>query len=53
MPCPSSTFPEFLTTTWNAGVVSYEADFVNRKVTYYGVNGESCVEDYPAIEIKK
>jgi uncharacterized protein YbcV (DUF1398 family) len=47
-----STFPEFLMATWNAGVVSYDADFVNRKVMYYGVNGDSYVEEYPAVEVK-
>lgn len=46
-----STFPEFLQATWNAGVVSYDADFINRVVTYYGVNGESYAENYPMVEI--
>lgn len=46
-----SSFPEFLVATWNAGVVSYDADFVERRVSYYGVNGESYVEDYPAVEL--
>ncbi len=48
-----STFPEFLTATWNAGVTSYDADFVNRKVIYYGVNGESYAEEYPAVEVNR
>jgi uncharacterized protein YbcV (DUF1398 family) len=48
-----SSFPEFLMATWNAGVISYDADFVNRKVTYCGVNGESYVEEYPAVEVKR
>jgi uncharacterized protein YbcV (DUF1398 family) len=48
-----STFPEFLAATWNAGVTGYDADFVNRKVSYYGVNGESYVEEYPAVEVKR
>ncbi|HMQ10129.1 MAG TPA: DUF1398 family protein [Oligoflexia bacterium] len=47
------SFPEFLLATWNAGVIAYDADFVERKVTYYGVNGESYVEDYPEVELKK
>ena len=47
-----STFPEFLVSAWNAGVISYDADFLSRKVTYYGVNGESYTEDYPAVELK-
>jgi uncharacterized protein YbcV (DUF1398 family) len=35
----NSTFPEFLKNSWEAGVVSYDVDFENRKVTYYGVLG--------------
>lgn len=46
-----STFPEFLKTSWEAGVVSYIADFEKRVVTYYGVLGESYAENYPAVEI--
>lgn len=46
-----STFPEFLKATWEAGVVSYIADFEKRHVTYYGVTGESYTENYPAVEI--
>jgi uncharacterized protein YbcV (DUF1398 family) len=46
-----STFPEFLTATWNAGVVSYEVDFSARTVSYYGALGEKCVESYPAVEV--
>ena len=48
-----STFPEFLLATWNAGVTSYDVDFINRKVSYYGANGESYIEEYPAVEIGK
>lgn len=48
-----STFPEFLISAWNAGVISYDADFLHRKVTYYGVNGELYIEDYPEVELKK
>ena len=47
-----STFPEFLQSAWKAGVISYDADFIARKVTYYGVNGESYLEEYPAVEVK-
>ena len=47
-----STFPEFLLSTWKAGVITYDADFIARKVTYYGANGESYEEAYPAIEVK-
>ncbi len=46
-----STFPEFLASSWRAGVVRYEVDFTARTVTYYGCNGETYVEPYPAIEL--
>ena len=46
-----STFPEFLKASWQAGVVSYVADFEKRVVIYYGVLGESYSENYPAVEI--
>ena len=46
-----STFLEFLQNTWKAGVVSYDVDFVARKVTYFGASGESYVEEYPAVEL--
>ncbi len=48
-----SSFPEFLQAAWNAGVVSYDADFVGRKVTYYGAAGESYLEEYPAVDLKR
>lgn len=44
------TFPEFLKAAWEAGVVSYTADFEKRVVVYYGISGESYLEDYPAVE---
>lgn len=47
-----STFPEFLLATWNAGVVAYDADFIARKVTYYGVNGEKYEEEYKSVNVK-
>ena len=48
-----STFPEFLQAAWKAGVVGYDADFGGRKVTYYGSHGESYLEEYPAVEVKR
>jgi uncharacterized protein YbcV (DUF1398 family) len=48
----NSTFPEFLVATWCAGVIRYDADFLGRRVAYYGCNGEEYVEDYPAVEVK-
>jgi uncharacterized protein YbcV (DUF1398 family) len=46
-----STFPEFLTASWRAGVVRYDVDFQGRTVAYYGCNGEEYVEAYPAVDI--
>ena len=48
-----STFPEFLQATWTAGVIEYDADFVNRKVIYYGATGESYSEEYLAVDLHK
>lgn len=47
-----STFPEFLTASWRAGVVSYDVDFAARTVAYYGCNEEQYVESYPAVDVK-
>lgn len=47
----NSTFPQFLEAIWLAGVVSYTVDFSSRHVTYFGVDGQSYVEDYPAVEL--
>lgn len=46
-----STFPEFLMAAWQAGIVSYEVDFLARTVTYFGPAGESYIEPYPAVEL--
>lgn len=46
-----STFPEFLAATWQAGVVRYAVDLVERRVAYYGCNDEVYVEVYPAVEL--
>lgn len=47
-----TTFPEFLQAIWNAGVVSYGVDFLARNVNYHGINGESYLEEYQAVEIE-
>ena len=47
----SSTFPEFLQSTWNAGVTGYEVDFSARTVVYYGALGEKYTEEYPPVEL--
>lgn len=46
-----STFPEFLKAAWSAGVVSYEVDFENRTVSYYGAQRESYIEEYPSVKL--
>src|SRR5690242_10013279 len=46
-----STFPEFLASSWRAGVVRYDVDFAARKVAYQDSNGEEYVEAYPAIDL--
>jgi len=46
-----STFPEFLTASWRAGVVRYDVDFAARTCTYYGAAGEEYVEDYPGVDV--
>ncbi|MGZ3727442.1 MAG: DUF1398 domain-containing protein [Pseudobdellovibrio sp.] len=48
-----STFAEFLQSAWKAGVIGYDVDFSGRKVIYYGAAGESYLEEYPAVELKK
>ncbi len=46
-----STFLEFLQSVWQAGVVSYDADFTTRVVSYFGAKGECYVEEYPDVEV--
>lgn len=46
-----STFPEWLQLTWEAGCVAYEIDFRAHRCTYYGINGETYIEDYPVVNI--
>lgn len=46
-----STFPEFLESSWRAGVVRFDVDFEGRTVSYYGANGDLYVEDYPAVDL--
>jgi uncharacterized protein YbcV (DUF1398 family) len=46
-----TTFPQFLEASWKAGVVKYDVDFAARTVSYYGVNGEVYVEEYPAVTL--
>jgi uncharacterized protein YbcV (DUF1398 family) len=46
-----STFTEFLTATWNAGIISYDVDFSNRTVSYYGARGECYREEYTKVDL--
>jgi uncharacterized protein YbcV (DUF1398 family) len=46
-----SSFPEFLTASWRAGVVRYEVDLIERTVTYFGCNNDAYTERYPAVDI--
>lgn len=46
-----STFPAFLAAAWQAGVVRYDVDLVERTVVYYGVHGEEYMEVYPAVAL--
>ncbi len=48
-----STFPEFLLATWNAGVIRYEVDFMNRTVSYSGSAGEVYAEEYPLVVVQQ
>ena len=43
-----SSFQEFLESSWQAGVVRYEVDLVERCVRYFGSRGECYLERYPA-----
>lgn len=46
-----STFPEFVQSSWKAGVVSYDVDFAARTCTYFGSDGANYVESYPAVTV--
>ena len=48
----ASTFPQFLKSSWEAGVIGYDVDFEKRTCTYFGAQGESYIEEYPSVEIK-
>lgn len=46
-----TTFPQFLSAIWRAGVVSYTVDFSARHVSYFGIDGQSYIENYPAVAL--
>lgn len=47
-----TTFPQFLKSSWEAGVTGYDIDFEKRTCTYFGAMGESYIESYSAAELK-
>ena len=46
-----STFPEFLDSSWRAGVVRYDVDLEARTVAYQCCDSEEFIEAFPAISI--
>jgi uncharacterized protein YbcV (DUF1398 family) len=46
-----STFPEFLQSAWNAGVVRYDVNLIRRCVVYSGCQGEEYIEHYPEVMV--
>ncbi|MER6448737.1 DUF1398 domain-containing protein [Streptomyces venezuelae] len=46
-----STYPEFVSGCWNAGVLHYEVDLKARTCVYHGALGESYTESYPHADI--
>ncbi len=45
-------FPYLAEVLRQAGVIGYDVDFISRVVIYYGVTGESYLEEYPAVVVK-
>jgi uncharacterized protein YbcV (DUF1398 family) len=46
-----TSYPEFVSGCWNAGVLHYKVDLVARTCTYHGVLGDSYTESYPHVSI--
>ncbi|MFI9649382.1 DUF1398 domain-containing protein [Streptomyces sp. NPDC052040] len=46
-----TAFPEFVQGCWKAGVVWYDVDLAAHTCTYYGADGDSYTETYPAVGI--
>jgi uncharacterized protein YbcV (DUF1398 family) len=46
-----TTFDEFVQGCWKAGVIWYDVDLIARTCTYYGAEGDSYTETYPAVEL--
>jgi uncharacterized protein YbcV (DUF1398 family) len=47
-----STFPEFVEASLLAGVVRYEVDTAARTCSYFGIRGETYVEQYAAVDLE-
>jgi uncharacterized protein YbcV (DUF1398 family) len=45
-----TSFPEFAGAAWRAGVLRYVVDFDNRTCTYFGLEDQSYVEHYAAVQ---
>jgi uncharacterized protein YbcV (DUF1398 family) len=46
-----TTFPQFLTAIWQAGVTRFVVDTDQRAVTYSGIDGNAYIETYPPVDI--
>jgi uncharacterized protein YbcV (DUF1398 family) len=46
----NSTFLEFLLGAWNAGVIWYQVDLIERTCTYGGCNDEIYITKYSAVD---
>ena len=46
-----TTFLQFLTAIWAAGVTGFVVDLEQRTVTYRGIDNATYVESYPAVEL--
>lgn len=46
-----TSFREFAEAAWRAGVLRYTVDLENRTCTYFGVDDQSYVESYAAVDL--
>lgn len=46
-----TSYSEFSSSCWNAGVLHYEVDLTARTCTYHGALGETYTESYPRVDI--
>jgi len=46
-----TTFTEFAAAAWHAGVIRWVVALDDRTCTYFGMAGETYVEDYAAVEV--